>query len=1212
MSNEVEFVYTGGDGQRGRPVAPKNVTHVTLDPSVKVIGEFAFYYCTSLISVDIPTSVTTIGESAFYSCTSLVSVDIPISVTTIGGSAFHGCTSFVSGDIPKCVTTIGDYAFYSCTSLVSVVIPTSVTTIGIFAFYVCTSLVSVDIPTCVTSISDNAFDGCTLLGQASKTKGVSVNEFTKTMYNDLPLHRICGSANVSVDKITQCLKSNKSFTAKKDALQLSALSILSLNTRVTFDMIKVLVDADKIPLSEKDIAGSYPLHRACSNVNMDIDIIKLMVESAPESIELVDGNNAVPLNAALLIDTSEDIQNYLFATSPINISQLFRVKPAKLYSLVDKYISESITMSSLTLTNSFDKFQQNGWVNFITVRANMNVEEGQNVVQKITNFIGDCEEKIVEKLAYFKDFMGRLAFDYAIPEIKVAIQERLLFLGRYDFVKGPPLHKSATCVVLKAYDEKAEDDYRKMFIDFAKEKGLKTSNISLFKDDFKSLLKELGVDMKIELLDETFAKWDKDNDRMICEQEFVDFCKTDIDKGRRNEVAIKLMLNKDQYLREISSREKTKMSTNFVIGINNRYDGDSNNILAGKETFLDAVKNNTYLQSKKYNSYKYALVMPCADRNLDGIFRSERPTDIQILEYSTQIAQAIQHLHEKKIIHGDLKLLNIVRYQERLRLIDLDASTKISENDSKAYTGAKFSSGVLPPEMITSLNMDEYKTCKKHFIMEPKSAPKLTTSKTRAYSVKTFFSRRDTVDGFEGKLNIEVPEHAEELPYTLEEATPAIDIWGFGNILFTLYTNSTLFKVNRDDDLENGDAMEELYTWNESKLKVKLNLVKNSSAKELLSRLLSNDKDKRYQSMDEVLVAMQNISNNNNEILTKLEKIGVGLEIGLEKIDVGLEVSLQKIDVGLEKINVKTDIILSMSDETLKKISESTSVLCKAIFEGTEVKTPTCFVILPDEIGPSVEDCENDEIIVDSKHLENVDKYMWSCLDLVTKFPEPFEFAKNYFENKIKTTMFLYLVDEHTGQPVYDSTGVYPIEIGRKKKAFEKILPIFMLGIQTMAIANKATGLINMFYPGLPSKIIPKELLEKAETFARDSSLRVIKEAWNQEGKGIAKRGGPLREFERFLELHDSDRTYSSLKRVCNKDGDAIWITEKSHHDIEKERNDEKENFKSEIDKLKTEKKELQTEKNEIRKEFQTENDNLKKKIDTLKNKNSGCSCTIS
>ena len=101
-----------------------------------------------------------------------------------------------------------------------------------------------------------------------------------------------------------------------------------------------------------------------------------------------------------------------------------------------------------------------------------------------------------------------------------------------------------------------------------------------------------------------------------------------------------------------------------------------------------------------------------------------------------------------------------------------------------------------------------------------------------------------------------------------------------------------------------------------------------------------------------------------------------------------------------------------------------------------------------------------------------------------------------------------------------------------------------MLGIQTMAIANKAAGLISMFCPGVPSKIISQGLLKKKKAFAKDSSLSVIKEAWRQEGKEIAKRDDPLREFEISLELNDSAKTYSSLKRVCHKDGNAIWITE--------------------------------------------------------------------
>ena len=97
--------------------------------------------------------------------------------------------------------------------------------------------------------------------------------------------------------------------------------------------------------------------------------------------------------------------------------------------------------------------------------------------------------------------------------------------------------------------------------------------------------------------------------------------------------------------------------------------------------------------------------------------------------------------------------------------------------------------------------------------------------------------------------------------------------------------------------------------------------------------------------------------------------------------------------------------------------------------------------------------------------------------------------------------------------------------------------------------------------------------MKKKKAFAKDSSLPVIREAWRQEGKEIAKRDDPLREFKISLELNDSAKTYSSLKRVCHKDGNAIWITEESHYNIEKERNDEKNNFKAAIDKLKTEKK---------------------------------------
>ena len=57
---------------------------------VKVIGNSAFWLCSSLTNINIPNSVTTIGESAFGGCESLTNINIPNSVTTIGDEAFSG------------------------------------------------------------------------------------------------------------------------------------------------------------------------------------------------------------------------------------------------------------------------------------------------------------------------------------------------------------------------------------------------------------------------------------------------------------------------------------------------------------------------------------------------------------------------------------------------------------------------------------------------------------------------------------------------------------------------------------------------------------------------------------------------------------------------------------------------------------------------------------------------------------------------------------------------------------------------------------------------------------------------------------------------------------------------------------------------------------------------------------------------------------------
>ncbi len=141
------------------PKAKEGDSYV-IPQGIKIIGKFAFSYCTSLTSISLPNSVTSIENDAFAQCSSLTSISIPDSVTSIGDEAFSYCSSLTSISIPDSVTSIRVGAFANCSSLTSISIPDGVTSIKYATFADCISLTSISIPDSVTRISDGAFNNC--------------------------------------------------------------------------------------------------------------------------------------------------------------------------------------------------------------------------------------------------------------------------------------------------------------------------------------------------------------------------------------------------------------------------------------------------------------------------------------------------------------------------------------------------------------------------------------------------------------------------------------------------------------------------------------------------------------------------------------------------------------------------------------------------------------------------------------------------------------------------------------------------------------------------------------------------------------------------------------------------------------------------------------------------------------------------------------------
>ena len=130
-----------------------DITSVVIEDGVTTIGDYAFYNCQQIESIEIPASVKTIGDSAFFSA-KLKTLVLPEGVEEIGDYAFCECT-LESKDfhMPDSLAVIGDYAFrYAYFGEIQ--IGSGVVDIGAGAF---TYNVVIDIPDSVQHIGNEAF-----------------------------------------------------------------------------------------------------------------------------------------------------------------------------------------------------------------------------------------------------------------------------------------------------------------------------------------------------------------------------------------------------------------------------------------------------------------------------------------------------------------------------------------------------------------------------------------------------------------------------------------------------------------------------------------------------------------------------------------------------------------------------------------------------------------------------------------------------------------------------------------------------------------------------------------------------------------------------------------------------------------------------------------------------------------------------------------------
>ena len=167
-SDQEAFIYTG----QSRHDIPRDVTHVKVDPSIKVIGRHAFYDFKMLRWVELCKGLEHIDGGAFKACKSLERIIIPSNIKVIGERAFSSCTMLRGIELHEGLERIDRSAFYKCTSLECIVVPSTVKVIGAQAFYSCWMLRGIELRA-VEYIATDAFENC--------SRSVGIIEFSSGM-----------------------------------------------------------------------------------------------------------------------------------------------------------------------------------------------------------------------------------------------------------------------------------------------------------------------------------------------------------------------------------------------------------------------------------------------------------------------------------------------------------------------------------------------------------------------------------------------------------------------------------------------------------------------------------------------------------------------------------------------------------------------------------------------------------------------------------------------------------------------------------------------------------------------------------------------------------------------------------------------------------------------------------------------------------------------
>lgn len=173
----IEYNAFGGTSLTGSLLLPEGLKYVAGFQSTKItsvqfpstleeIGDYAFTYCTSLMTeMSLPKSVKSIGISAFEASAIKGNLALPHNLESIGATAFGRCSGLTGSlVIPDKIVIIPNDAFYVCGFTGTLTLYNGLIEIGESAFYGTKFKGELNLPSTVTAIRREAFRGSLFSG----------------------------------------------------------------------------------------------------------------------------------------------------------------------------------------------------------------------------------------------------------------------------------------------------------------------------------------------------------------------------------------------------------------------------------------------------------------------------------------------------------------------------------------------------------------------------------------------------------------------------------------------------------------------------------------------------------------------------------------------------------------------------------------------------------------------------------------------------------------------------------------------------------------------------------------------------------------------------------------------------------------------------------------------------------------------------------------